>query len=539
MGVLALGRPRRLRRPDGLVLLTLALSAMVLMPVAVLALSWLGDESQIWRHLADTVLLDLVTNTLLLIVGVGVGVLVLGVSLAWMVSTLDFPGRRFFDWALLLPLAVPAYVLAFVALDMLDFSGPVQGFLRQTLPGFEGGSVRQPWLVVVTLSLVFYPYVYMLARAAFMVQGRALMDQARILGLGPYAAFWRVALPMARPAIAAGLALALMETLADFGAVAVFNYDTFTTAIYKSWYHLRNLNAAAQLASLLLLFVLVTLVLERMGRGRARFEQQQGAHRLHRTRPGKTQRWLLTGYASVIFLAAFAIPVGRLLFWVVDSGWLDLDGRYWGLVTRTLLLGSGAALATVTLALLLGYVRRTRIHRLVHAAVRGATVGYAMPGSVLAVGIMLSFAAVDQWLGNTLGLGPVLMGGLLALMAAYVVRFLAVAYGPVESSFERVRPRLIDAARTLGASPAEAVRRIYLPLLTPGVLTALLLVLIDVMKEMPATLLLRPFGWDTLAVRIYEMTTEGEWARAALPSLTLVLVGLLPVYLLMRRTRVH
>ncbi|MBZ2189162.1 iron ABC transporter permease [Alcanivorax sp. JB21] len=539
MGVLALGRPRRLRRPDALVLLTLALSAMVLMPIAVLALSWLGNESQIWRHLADTVLLDLVLNTLLLVVGVGVGVLVLGVSLAWMVSTLDFPGRRFFDWALLLPLAVPAYVLAFVALDILDFSGPVQSVLRQAIPAFEGGSVRRPWLVVVTLSLVFYPYVYMLARAAFMVQGRALMDQARILGLGPYAAFWRVALPMARPAIAAGLALALMETLADFGAVAVFNYDTFTTAIYKSWYHLRNLNAAAQLASLLLLFVLVTLVLERMGRGRARFEQQQGAHRPHRVRPGSVQRWLLTGYASVIFLAAFAIPVGRLLFWVVDSAWLDLDSRYWGLVTRTLLLATGAALATVTLALLLGYVRRTRIHRMVHAAVRGATVGYAMPGSVLAVGIMLSFAAVDHWLGSTFGLRPVLMGGLLALMVAYVVRFLAVAYGPVESSFERVRPRLIDAARTLGATPAEAVRRIYLPLLTPGVLTALLLVLIDVMKEMPATLLLRPFGWDTLAVRVYEMTTEGEWARAALPSLTLVLVGLLPVYLLMRRTRAH
>ncbi|MBA3980302.1 MAG: ABC transporter permease [Alcanivorax sp.] len=523
-------------RPDALVVLTLVLSAMVLMPIAVLGLSWLGDESAVWRHLADTVLKDLILNTLLLLVGVGAGVLLLGVSLAWMVSSLDFPGRRFFDWALLLPLAVPAYVLAFVALDLLDFSGPVQGSLRQWLPFFSGGSVRQPWLVIVSLSLVFYPYVYMLARAAFMVQGRTLMEQARILGLGPYAAFWRVALPMARPAIAAGLALALMETLADFGAVAVFNYDTFTTAIYKSWYHLRTLNAAAQLASLLLLFVLVTLVLERMGRGRARFAQQ-GGQQMHRVRPRPLQRWLLTGYATLVFMAAFAVPVGRLVFWVVDSAWMDLDSRYWGLVTRTFLLGAIAAVATVVLSLLLGYVRRTRRQRLVHAAVRGATVGYAMPGSVLAVGIMLSFAAIDQWLGATFNLRPVLLGGLLALLMAYVVRFLAVAYGPVEAAFERVRPRLVDAARTLGATPAEAVRRVYLPLLAPGVLTALLLVLIDVMKEMPATLLLRPFGWDTLAVRIYEMTTEGEWARAALPSLTLVLVGLLPVYLLMRRMR--
>lgn len=523
-------------RPDALVGLTLVLSAMVLMPIAVLGLSWLGDESAVWRHLADTVLKDLILNTLLLLVGVGAGVLLLGVSLAWMVSSLDFPGRRFFDWALLLPLAVPAYVLAFVALDLLDFSGPVQGSLRQWLPFFSGGSARQPWLVIVSLSLVFYPYVYMLARAAFMVQGRTMMEQARILGLGPYAAFWRVALPMARPAIAAGLALALMETLADFGAVAVFNYDTFTTAIYKSWYHLRTLNAAAQLASLLLLFVLVTLVLERMGRGRARFAQQ-GGQRMHRVRPRPLQRWLLTGYATLVFMAAFAVPVGRLVFWVVDSAWMDLDSRYWGLVTRTFLLGAIAAVATVVLSLLLGFVRRTRRQRLVHAAVRGATVGYAMPGSVLAVGIMLSFAAIDQWLGATFNLRPVLLGGLLALLMAYVVRFLAVAYGPVEAAFERVRPRLVDAARTLGATPAEAVRRVYLPLLAPGVLTALLLVLIDVMKEMPATLLLRPFGWDTLAVRIYEMTTEGEWARAALPSLTLVLVGLLPVYLLMRRMR--
>lgn len=538
MGLLAQTRPRLLRRPDLPVLAVLAVAAAVLMPILVLALSWLGDESAVWQHLAQTVLADLVFNTVLLVLGVSVGVLVLGISLAWMVSALEFPGRRFFDWALFLPLAVPAYVLAFVALDTFDYAGPVQRFLRDMLPAFSGGSARRPWLVILTLSLVFYPYVYMLARTAFMAQGRTLMEQARILGLGPYAAFWRVALPMARPAIAAGLALALMETLADFGAVAVFNYDTFTTAIYKSWYGLFNLNAAAQLASLLLVFVLLTLALERLGRGRARFEQQ-GARQVHRVRPRGVTPWLLTLFAGSVFLLAFALPVGRLVYWVVDSAWRDLDARYWGLIWRTLVLGGGAALVTVALALLLGYVRRTRKHRLLHVAVRGATVGYAMPGSVLAVGIVLSFAAIDRFLTQTFGVGQVLMGGLLALQMAYVVRFLAVAFGPVETAFERVRPRLIDAARTLGASPAETVRRVYLPLLTPGVLTALLLVLIDVMKEMPATLLLRPFGWDTLSVRIYEMTAEGEWARAALPSLSLVLAGLLPVYLLMRRTRVH
>ena len=530
-----LGRPRQLRRPDGLTLITLVLAGMVLMPILVLALAWLGDETETWRHLADTVLGDLLRNTVLLVVGVGAGVFLLGVSLAWVVATTEFPGRRFFDWALLLPLAVPAYVLAFLMIDLFDYAGPVQGFLREHT-GLDGGSVRQPWLVVLTFSLVFYPYVYMLARAAFMVQGRGLMEQARILGLGPWRAFWRVALPMARPAIAAGVALALMETLADFGAVAVFNFDTFTTAIYDTWYGLFNLNVAAQLASLLLLFVLLTLVLEQAGRGRARYEQHAGAA-LHRARPGPVRRWLVTAWAGLVFALAFLIPVGRLLFHVIDSAWQDLDERYVGLVVRTLVLAGGAATATIVLAVLLGYVRRTRRHWGVRAAIRGATIGYAMPGSVLAVGIMLSFAFIDRWLNALLGIGPFLMGGLLALIMAYVVRFLAVAFAPVDAAFEQVRPRLIEAARTLGATPRDAVRRVYLPLLGPGIMAGFLLVLIDVMKEMPATLLLRPFGWDTLAVRNFEMTTEGEWARAALPSLTLVLVGLLPVYLLMKRIR--
>jgi iron(III) transport system permease protein len=527
---------RLLPRLDWLTISALLLAVAVLLPIAVLGLSWLGDESEVWRHLADTVLASLIGNTLLLVVGVGAGVLLLGVSLAWMTATMEFPGRRFFDWALLLPLAVPAYVLAFVALDLLDYAGPVQSALRDWIPSYTGTSARKPALVIITLSLVLYPYVYMLARVAFLAQGRALMEQARILGLSPLAAFWRVALPMARPAIAAGLALALMETLADFGAVSVFNFDTFTTAIYKSWYGFYNLNAAAQLASLLLLFVLVSLFVERAGRGRARFEQQ-GARKLNRVRPRWWGRWLLFGYASVVFLIAFAIPLGRLLFWVIDTGARDLDARYWSLVWHTLLLGCGAALVTVVVAIFLGYVKRTRGHWLTDIAVRGATVGYAMPGSVLAVGIMLSFAAIDRWLDTQFGIGTVMIGGLFALVLAYAVRFLAVAYGPVEAAFEQIRPRVLEAARTLGASPAETVRRVWLPLLTPGVFSALLLVLIDVMKEMPATLLLRPFGWDTLAVRIFEMTSEGEWARAALPSLTLVLVGLLPVYLLMKRAR--
>lgn len=523
-------------RFDPLVILALGLAVLVLMPVLVLGLSWLGDESAVWRHLADTVLGDLISNTLLLLLGVGAGVLLLGVSLAWLVSTVEFPGRRFFDWALLLPLAVPAYVLAFVMLDFLDYAGPLQSLVRSTFDGWQGFSVRRPWLVILTFSLVFYPYVYMLARMAFMTQGRTLMEQSRILGLGPVGAFWRVALPMARPAIAAGLALALMETLADFGAVAVFNFDTFTTAIYKSWYGLFNLNAAAQLASLMLLFVLLTLVVESLGRGRARFDAG-GARQLRRVQPSPFWRWTFSIYAAVIFCLAFGLPLVRLVLLVLEAGLQDLSWRYASLVGHTLMLAASAAVVTLVLALLLAYTARTRSSLPLNAAVRMATLGYAMPGSVLAVGIMLSFAAIDHWLGDQFRMGPILIGGLLALIMAYTVRFLAVAYGPVDAALHRIRPRLVDAARTLGANPLQTLYRVYLPLMAPGVMMALLLVLIDVTKEMPATLLLRPFGWDTLSVRIYEMTGEGEWARAALPSLTLVIIGLLPVYLLMRRTR--
>ncbi len=522
------------RRPDRYLIIAGALALAVLLPVSVLLSAWRGDESETWRHLVDTVLWRLLGHTAWLVIGVGIGVLLLGVSLAWLVATQDFPGRRVLDWALLLPLAMPSYVLAFVVVQGLDYAGPVQTVLRQWWPGFSGFSARHPLWVIATLSLVFYPYVYMLARLAFLTQGRAVMEQARLLGRGPWAAFFQVALPMARPAIAAGLALALMETLADFGAVSVFNFDTFTTAIYKSWYGLFNLAAAAQLASLLLLFVLLALWLERRGRGRARYGDRGG-------RPMVAVRsrwaWLMTCYAGLVVVLAFVLPAGRLLYWTLDDVARGLDARFMSLALRTLTLGISAGVLVVGLASVLAWLQRLRPHRLMRALVRTATMGYALPGSVLAVGIVIGFAAIDRQLGQWFGWRQLLVGSLGALFLAYVIRFMAVAFGPVESALERVRPALLEAARTLGAQPLEAARRVLLPMVAPGLITALLLVGIDIMKEMPATLLLRPFGWDTLAVRIYELTAEGEWQRAALPSLALVAVGLLPVYLLVRRLR--
>jgi iron(III) transport system permease protein len=523
---------------------TIALAVLVALPLVVVFAGWLHPENTVWQHLAQTVLAGLIQNTVILVSGVAAGVLLLGVGLAWLTTMCEFPGRRLFDWALMLPLAIPAYVLAFVALGLLDYAGPVQSSLRALFGGHGSylPDIRSAGGVIGVMVLVLYPYVYMLTRSAFLTQGAGTLEAARTLGLGPWGAFFRVALPMARPAIVAGTSLALMETLADFGTVAVFNFDTFTTAIYKAWFGLFNLQAAAQLASLLLLFVALALYGERRLRGRARFDEGARRSRPRRLRLKGWRGWSATLAATLVFLLAFVIPVMQLLSWAWQVVADDLDTRYLGLLQHTLLLGASAMVVTVLGALILAFARRYLKDRTTAAAVGIATLGYALPGSVLAVGVMLAFTGIDNFFNAfwpLLGLeapGRVLVGSLLALLLAYLVRFMAVAFGPIESGLGRIRPSLAEAGRSLGANSREILRCIYLPLLRPGLLTAALLVLVDVMKEMPATLLLRPFGWDTLAVRIYEMTSEGEWERAALPAVTLVLVGLLPVILLVRRS---
>lgn len=524
-------------------LATLAIAATVAAPIVVVCAAWLTPSGEIWRHLADTILLELIRNTVVLIVGVGAGVLVLGVGLAWLTAMYDFPGRRLFDWALMLPLAIPAYVLAFVFVGLLDVSGPVQTWLRHNVGAQPNWfpPVRSHGGVVTVLVLAFYPYVYLLARAAFLSQGHAMLETGRVFGLRPWSAFLRVAIPVARPAIAAGVALALMETLADFGAVSVFNYDTFTTAIYKAWFGLFNLDAAAQLASLLLLFVALALYGERRMRGNARYDVRSG--------PGRTKRYRLRGgraagataLAASVLLFAFVIPVAQLTLWAWSAMAQELDLRYLRFFANTVFLGSVAALITTFGALLLAYTYRLRPDRLTRAGVRFATLGYALPGSVLAVGIMLSFVWLDQRIAGVLahwGLqaGLLLTGSLIAVILAYMVRFMAVAHGPVDSGFERIGPSLLQAARSLGCGTWEILWRVFIPILRTGALSAILLVFVEVMKEMPATLLLRPFGWDTLATRIFELTSEGEWERAALPAINLVLLGLIPVVMLVRRS---
>lgn len=508
--------------------LTLPLLLVVMAPLGVLILSWLDGQPETWRHLAETLLGRLIGNTLLMTIVVGAGVLLLGVSLGWLTACCEFPGRRLLEPLLVLPLAFPTYVLAFVYLGLLDFGGPVQGAWRELAGGVPGWvtGMRQPAGVLWILVLAFYPYVYLLSRSSFMSGGLATFEAGRSLGQSPLGVFFRVSLPAARPAIVAGLALALMETLADFGAVAIFGFDTFTTAVYRTWYGLFNLAAAAQLASLLMLFMLVLLLAERFSRGRFR-PRQDKRFKPHRIRLTGVRGWLATGYQGLIVMLGVVIPVVQLLIWAWPQLGELTGGRYNPLVYNTMMLSlMGAGLALAGGLLLVFSV--SRLKQQGHWMTDLAGLGYAIPGTVLAVSIVLALTGLDRFAGTALA------GSLLALLLAYLVRFLRVAYGPLEAGWSRLRPEYQEVASSLGVSGWRCWMRINLPLLRPGLITAFLLVLVEIAKEMPATLMMRPFGWDTLAIRIFEFTVEGEWERAALPALLLVVLGAIPVILLIR-----
>jgi iron(III) transport system permease protein len=525
-------------------LLAAGIAALVAVPLLVVASSLLQPDAETWRHLVENVLAELVRNTLLLTLGVSLFTAVLGTTLAWLTAVCDFPGRRFFSWALMLPLAVPAYVTGFVLVGLLDFTGPVQTVLRE----WFGSELRLPPIrsgggAALAMALALYPYVYLLARNAFLSQGRRALEAGQSLGLNRRQGFLRIALPMARPWIAGGVALVAMETLADFGTVAVFNYDTFTTGIYKAWYSLFSLPAAAQLASLLVLIVFVVLVLERRMRAGMRYTQAGRAGQAReRITLGPLQRWAALAYCGLVFAAAFAIPVGQLLLWAKGVAARDLDDRYLGYLGHSLLLATLAALLVGACALLLAYARRRHADPAMALVARFSTLGYAVPGAVLAIGIYLPIAWIDNGyvalMHGTFGqeAGPLLQGTLVAMLAAYLVRFLAVAHEPLGAALQRITPSMDEAARSFGLGTGQLLARVHLPLLRGGAATALILVFVDVLKEMPITLMTRPFGWDTLATRIFEMTSEGEWERAALPAVAVLLAGLIPVILLTRQT---
>jgi iron(III) transport system permease protein len=525
-------RPRTWR-PDGWLALALAIAALVLIPVAVTLAAFAHPQAELLAHLAEFVLPELVANTLWLGAGVAVGVGVIGVSLAWLTAVCEFPGRRFFNWALLLPLALPAYVLGFVVIGLLDFSGPLQSALRAAFGPVVLPQIRSRFGVIVTLSLALYPYVYLIARNAFATQGAVALEAAQSLGHSRRAGFFRVALPMARPWIAAGVMLALMETLADFGTMAVFNYDTFTTAIYKAWFSLFSLPAAAQLASILIAFVLAMVVIEQRSRAAMRYGAVGRAAHTRRIRLSGASAVLASGWAGAVLTLAFIVPVTQLALWALPILGEDLDARYWGFFRHSLVLAGSGALLVVATSVLLAYAGRESRSPGMPWVQRVATLGYAFPGAVLAVGLYIPVAWLDNLLIDRFGAAAgVLKGSLVVMLLAYLVRFLAVGFGPVDSGLQRITRSIDDAARSLGHTLRTRLARVHLPMLRASLVTAATLTFVDIMKEMPITLMTRPFGWDTLAVRVFEMTSEGQWERAALPALAIVIAGIIPVMIL-------
>ncbi|MDD2874916.1 MAG: iron ABC transporter permease [Azoarcus sp.] len=528
-------------RMSWLTAVAVVIATLIAAPVlSVFSNVFVGGTTATWSHLADTVLGEFVSNTVILCIGVGLGVSSIGVCTAWLTTMHDFPGRRVFEWALILPLAVPAYVMAYVYTDFLQFVGPVQSWLREsfgwTRADYWFPDVRTVGGAVAMFMFVLYPYVYMISRSAFLERAGGMLEAGRSLGLGPWACFFRVSLPLARPAVVAGTALALMETLADFGTVAYFGVQTFTTGIYRAWFSLGDRIAAAQLSAALLLFVVAVLALERATRGRARFNntsRNAGSPARNRLSPLAGSVAAFACFMPLFF--GFLLPAGLLLRMAFGDGDAQFGERFVQLASNSFTLAAVTAILAVVLAVVLAYAARMARSRLPLMLNRVVGLGYAVPGSVIAVGVLIPVTRLDNWLiawwESAFGVNPglLLTGGIAALVYAYLARFLAVSLQTVESSLGKITLSMDDASRSLGYGKWATLRRVHVPILRGSLLTASLLVFVDVMKELPATLVIRPFNFDTLATQAYTLASDERLTEASTAALTIVVVGLLPM----------
>ena len=541
---LSLGRFSPGARPTLLTVIAVLVASAIALPVLTVLQNLFVASQGTWRHLAQTVLSDYVLNSLVLMAGVAFGVIFGGVLTAWITTMCRFPGRRVFEWALLLPMAMPAYVMAYAYTDLLQFSGPLQTALREFM-GWQGTQYRLPDVrslggAVVMFSLVLYPYVYLLARAAFLEQSDSMLEMARVSGYSPWGTFLHVALPLARPGIVAGTSLALMETLADFGTVSYFAVPTFTTGIYRAWFSLGDHTAAAQLSAALLGFVFLLLLIERMTRARASFysaSQRKQLRHVYRLRGAWVP--LAVVFCGIPVVFGFLLPAGIMLHMALTSGDAQFGARYVQLTFNTVTLALLTATLAVLLALAVGYAARSG-NLAVRAANRIAGLGYAVPGAVIAVGVLIPITRLDHVLAGAIesltGANPglLLTGGVAALVYAYLVRFFAVSLQAVEAGLSKITPNMDSAARSLGLGSAATLARVHAPILWRSALAAGLLVFVDVMKELPATFVMRPFNFDTLAVQAYNLASDERLAEASTAALTIVAVGLIPLIALAR-----
>ena len=543
-----LPRAPRLTLPSGWSVGAALIAAVVLVPI--LAVVWfaLTPTENIWPHLLATTFPRYLTNTVVMAIGVGLLTAMMGTGAAWLVAMYRFPGRGVLQWALLMPLAVPAYVGAYALVDFLEYAGPVQTALRemfgwQTSRDYWFPAIRTRGAAILVLSAALYPYVYILARAAFREQSGAAYEVARALGTGPFARFWRVGLPLARPAIAAGVAVVMMETVNDFGTVDYFAVQTLTTGIFSTWLQGGNLGGAAQLASVVLGLIVILVTLEKISRRKSRFFTTARGQRPVVAMPLEGWRgWAATAACTLPLLAGFVLPVAVLLTHAFDAGeWVapGLRRALW----HSLQTGGAAALLTVAGGVFMVYGVRLSQAQLPRLLMPVTAIGYAAPGAVLGLGILVPLAAFDNALADRiveLGFndpGLIFTGSAAALTLAYVVRFFAIGQGTADAAFGRVPPSLPMAARALGRGPGATLREVHLPLMRASVGSALLLVFVDCVKELPATLLLRPFNYDTLATRVHAKASLENIAEAAPAALVITVVGLAAVALLARANR--
>ncbi|ERS10306.1 iron ABC transporter permease [Marinobacter sp. EN3] len=521
-------------------------TAIVALPVlSVIFLALFPDEN-IWPHLIETTLPRYLTTTIKLMIGVGALTLLIGLATAWAVTMCEFPGRKFFEWALLLPFAVPAYVIAYVYTSLLDYAGPVQRGLREWF-GWQNASdywfpeIRSLEGAILMIGLVLYPYVYLLGRAAFLEQSPSLFAVSRSLGHSALSTFFRVVLPIARPAIAVGLSLVLMETLNDFGTVDFFAVQTLTRGLFDTWMNLGNLGGAAQIATTMLIFVVILVTLERYSRRR----QQQYAARdnrdpIHRFTMSFPRQMICVVVCAVPLVFGFIIPGATLGYYAWEYFDVSWNPDFIQNAFNSLFLSSAAALTTLIIGVTLAYSRRLHNTRGMQILMRLSSLGYAMPGAVLAVGVIVPLAGFDNWLDSLMrdylgvSTGLLLSGTAFALIFAYTVRFLAVSAGSVESALQKITPSMDMASRSLGHTPGKTLINVHLPMLRGTLVTAALVVFVDCMKELPATLILRPFNYETLATYVYQFASDEQLYHSALPALIIVVAGIIPIILMNR-----
>lgn len=525
-------------------LITIVVLILVLTPILAVLFQTSLSPGSTWDHLSETVLSNYIVNSILLVLGVGFLTLVIGLSTAWVVSTCDFPMRKWFAGALLLPLAMPTYIAAYTYVGIFDYTGPVQVFFRNTLqmplePGWFN-IMNLPGIIVV-MALVLYPYVYAIARTGFLNQSRNMVESSNVLGSSAWRTFFRVALPNNRPAIVGGVSLVIMEVLNDYGAVQYFGISTFTTGIFRAWFSLGDVRAAAYLSSMLMGFVFLLIALERLQRGRARYDSgRQTSRPLYRYQLSSFQKVLAVLACLVPFLLGFALPVLQLMSWSIDTAAKVVDVEFLTLVGNSFVLAVAASLLCITVATLLIYAVRVNQNPILQNLSRLAILGYSIPGAVIAVGVLVPLLFIDRQiiveLGEFLGWNPglLLTSSVTALLYAYLVRFLAVAYNSVESGFQQIGSSLDEGSRMLGVGPVRTFFWIDLPLIKRALLSAGLLVFVDVLKELPLTLILRPFDFSTLATKTFQLAGDELVAQSANSALIIVLTGLVPIVLLNR-----